>query len=112
MKASVIWWDLGQSTQTIQSLRQYLKEKAVDPWKEIQGMLLKFWISNVEKNLWGAVMVWQDEKFSKQLLPPNRALELIGYPPVYRFTFDIEAMVEGEHLYESFNKLGLIYQEN
>ncbi len=110
MKASIIWWDLNKSSQTIDSLRFYLKKEGVEVWKNVKGMLIKFWVSNPKENLWGAVMIWQDEQYMHQVLPPNRALELIGYPPAHRFVFDIEAIIEGDHLLKSFNQLGLIYE--
>lgn len=46
MKAAVSWWDLAGSTQTIDSLRDYLREEGVEPWERVHGMRLKFWISD------------------------------------------------------------------
>jgi hypothetical protein len=40
-------------------------------------------------------MLWESEQAMVQLLPPNLAAELIGYPPTIRFMFDVEASVEG-----------------
>ena len=42
-----------------------------------------------------------------QLLPPNRAAELIGYSHTLRFAFDIEAIIEGGYICQALNKLGL-----
>ncbi|GGY27935.1 hypothetical protein [Streptomyces djakartensis] len=97
MKATISWWDLTGSGQTIDSLRVYLREEGVDPWTGIHGMRLKFWISDRETNRWGAVMLWDSDADLTAPLPPNRATELIGYPPTVRLMSDVEAIVEGVH---------------
>lgn len=94
MKVTVAWWDLSKSKQTIESLRQYLTNEGVEPWESVDGLRVKYWISNSEKNLWGAVTVWNSMEAMTQSLPPNRAAEIIGYPPTSRISFDIEARVE------------------
>ncbi|MER6168154.1 hypothetical protein [Streptomyces violaceorubidus] len=95
MKATLSWWDLTGSGQTIDSLRVYLRDEGVEPWKEVHGMRLKFWISDRETNRWGAVMLWDSGADLTAPMPPNRATELIGYPPTVRMLSDVEALVEG-----------------
>ncbi len=95
MKATIAWWDLQHSQQTIESLRDYLKQEGVKPWESVLGMRLKFWISDPKKNLWGAVMLWESAEYMTQPLPPNRATQLIGYSPSIRQCFDVQAMTEG-----------------
>ncbi|MFI9753956.1 hypothetical protein [Streptomyces collinus] len=95
MKATISWWDLTGSGQTIDSLRVYLRDEGVDPWREVPGMRLKFWISDRETERWGAVMLWDSDADLTAPLPPNRATELIGYPPAVRMVSDVEAVVEG-----------------
>ncbi|MFE6103945.1 hypothetical protein ACFVQ4_28820 [Streptomyces laurentii] len=97
MKATIAWWDLSGSGQTIDSLRVYLRDEGVDPWTEVRGMRLKFWISDRETNRWGAVMLWDTGADLTAPLPPNRATELIGYPPSVRMVSEVEALVEGVH---------------
>lgn len=97
MKATISWWDLSGSDQTIDSLRVYLRDEGVDPWTEIHGLRLKFWISDRQTNRWGAVMLWDSTADLTAPMPPNRATELIGYPPTDRMATDIEAIVEGVH---------------
>lgn len=109
MKITIAWWDLSNSTQTIDSLQAYLKEEgSIRPWGDVIGLRVKCWISNAEENLWGAVMVWENSPASKDSLPPNRPLKLIGYPPNFYKTFDVGACVEGEFEYLSFNQFGSI----
>lgn len=95
MRATIAWWDLTGSEQTIDSLRVYLRDEGVDPWKQVRGLRLKFWISDRDGNRWGAVMLWESEEATRQPLPPHRAAELIGYGPTERVRFDVEATVEG-----------------
>ncbi|GGT29992.1 hypothetical protein [Streptomyces purpureus] len=97
MKATISWWDLSGSEQTIDSLRDHLRAEGVEPWAEVQGLRLKFWISDRETNRWGAVMLWDSAADLKAPMPPNRATELIGYPPTDRMATDVEAIVEGAH---------------
>jgi hypothetical protein len=98
MIATISWWNLDRSTQTIESLRTYLHGEGVTPWEKIRGMRMKFWISDPANNLWGAVVLWEAPEAMSQSLPPNRATELIGYPPTWRSSFEVEALIdEGAH---------------
>lgn len=92
MKAIISWWDLSGSQQTIESLRKYLVDEGVTPWEGIDGLLLKFWISDPATNRWGAVVLWRSAEAAKAPLPPNRALDLIGYPSEVRLVADVEAL--------------------
>ncbi|MEV0618263.1 hypothetical protein AB0I81_33405 [Nonomuraea sp. NPDC050404] len=95
MKATISWWDLSGSGQTIDSLRAHLRQEGVEPWARVPGLRLKFWISDRPANRWGAVMLWESTADLTAPLPPNRAAELIGYPATHRMTTDVEAIVEG-----------------
>jgi len=97
MKATIAWWDLSRSDHTIDSLRTHLRDEGVEQWTHVHGMRLKFWISDRGSNRWGAVMLWESTADPTAPLPPNRATELIGYPPTCRMTTDVEAVVEGLH---------------
>ncbi|MFD5337049.1 hypothetical protein [Streptomyces hawaiiensis] len=97
MKATISWWDLTGSGQSIDSLRVYLRDEGVEPWTQIPGMRLKFWISDRATNRWGAVVLWDSDADPTAPLPPNRAAELIGFPPTVRMMSDVEAIVEGLH---------------
>ena len=99
MKATIAWWDLSQSDQTIDTLRDYLRDEGVAPWYGIDGMILKFWVSERKTNRWGAVMVWASNADTSVTLPPNRATKLIGYPPTDRMSTDIEAWVGSADLF-------------
>ena len=109
MKAIVSWWDLSGSDQTIDTLRVYLREEGVTPWEQVQGLRLKFWISDRSTNRWGAVMLLESTADRTAPMPPNRATELIGYPPTQRMSADVEAIVEGMHCGEWVDR-GLIFK--
>ena len=97
MQVSIAWWQLDESEQTIASLREYLRDEGVSPWHEVFGLCLKLWIADPEHNRWGAIMLWESPADATQPLPPNRATELIGYPPTQRTSFEVEASVVGRH---------------
>lgn len=109
MKIAISWWDLNDSEQTIESLRTYLRDEGVEPWRDVHGLRLKLWVADQEHNRWGAVVLWESADAAKQQLPPNRAAELIGYPPTERISFDLEATVEGVCLQQALSGLGRVF---
>ncbi len=112
MKVSISWWDLTDSAQTIESLREYLREGAVEQWERVRGLRLKLWIADPAGNRWGAVMIWETDDFGAgQDLPPHRAAELIGYPPTTRARFDVEGTVEGVFASPELSGIGPVFTE-
>lgn len=93
MIATLAWWDLTGSNESAETLRQYLADEGIAPWEEVEGMLLKIWISDPKSNRWGAIMLWETPEAARAPLPPNRAQERIGYPPEIRMLCDVEAVV-------------------
>ena len=96
MRTVIVWWDLSESTQTIESLRTYLRDESVAAFAEVPGLRLKVWIADPETNRWGAVLLWESVEAAAQPLP-SRAAALIGYPPTQSHVFDVEATVEGHY---------------
>ncbi|MGF1430237.1 hypothetical protein [Kitasatospora sp. LaBMicrA B282] len=94
MKVVIAWWDLDGSTATIDSLRGFLREEAVERWAQFDGLVLKTWIADRERNRWGAVQLWESAEALAQPLS-TRAAELIGFPPTERLVFDLEATTTG-----------------
>ncbi|MEU6525240.1 hypothetical protein ABZ892_21090 [Streptomyces sp. NPDC046924] len=94
MHAVVVWWDLEGSGQTVKSLRDFLRNEAVDRFSRAEGLRLKFWISDASARRWGAVLLWESAEAAAAPLP-SRATEIIGRPPSTRLAFDVEATVEG-----------------
>jgi hypothetical protein len=92
--AVIVWWDLSASGQTIESMREYLREESVPAFSKVLGLRFKMWVSDPDTNRWGAVLLWESKEASQQPLP-SRALELIGYPPTVAHSFVVEATVEG-----------------
>ncbi|MET9437048.1 hypothetical protein [Streptomyces sp. NPDC006551] len=95
MHAVIVWWDLADSRQTIESLRGFLRDEAVERFSHVPGLRLKFWISDAATDRWGAVLLWESRQ-AAQVVLPNLAAPLIGYAPTERHAFDVEATVEGE----------------
>ena len=95
MRATISWWDLAGSGQTIDSLRARLRDDGVERWAQVPGLRVKFWISDRRTDRWGAVMLWDTAADPAVPMPPNRAAELIERPPTLRLATDVEAVVEG-----------------
>ncbi len=106
MKASIAWWNLDESNETIDSLRAYLHDEGVAPWESVPGLCLKLWIADREHNRWGAIMLWENDSADPGSLPPNKAAELIGYGPTQRAAFEVEATVEGIHSLSTLAGIG------
>nr|WP_202524215.1 hypothetical protein [Kitasatospora sp. SID7827] len=85
---------MARSEQTVESLRGFLREEAVDRFARVPGLRLKFWISDAAAGRWGAVLLWESRQAAEAPLP-NLAGPLIGYPPTERYAFAVEATVEG-----------------
>jgi hypothetical protein len=107
MRIDIAWWDLDPSSATIDSLREHLREEAVGQWPGVRGLRLKFWMADREGNRWGAVMVWEADR--PDVLPPNRASELIGFPPTHRSTFTAEAVIEGSYAMAALHGTGPVF---
>ncbi|GAB2611341.1 hypothetical protein GCM10027168_50230 [Streptomyces capparidis] len=107
MRVDIAWWDLDGTPQTIDSLREHLRDGGAEPWAEVPGLRLKMWLADREGNRWGAVMLWEAER--PPVLPPNRAAELIGHPPTQRLSFEVEAAVEGMHTLPGLHGLGPVF---
>lgn len=106
MNLEIAWWDLDGSPQSVDSLREHLRDGVTDDWADVPGLRVKFWVADRDRNRWGAVMVWETDRPAAHLLPPNRAAELIGRPPGHRMRFAVEAVAEGVHVLPVLHGLG------
>ncbi|MDQ1022992.1 hypothetical protein QF035_000574 [Streptomyces umbrinus] len=110
MRPDIAWWDLSASGQTIESMREYLREESVAAFSEVPGLRFKMWLSDPDINRWGAVLLWESEEASQQALP-SRALELIGHPPQIAHGLDVEATTEGRYETQRLALQGLAFTE-
>ena len=110
MRVVIAWWDLGASTQTVASLREYLRDESVDAFAEVRGLRLKMWIADADSSRWGVVMLWESAEAAEKAKPlPTRAAALIGYPATERWSFDVEAAVEGRFEQAALSRIGLAF---
>lgn len=108
MHVVIAWWDLSASTQTIESMRDYLRDESVDAFAQVHGLRLKLWIADQASSRWGVVMLWESAEAAKAPLP-TRAAALIGYPATERWAFDVEAAVEGMFEQAALSRVGLAF---
>lgn len=94
MTLTIAWWDLTDADVTIETLEQDLRS-SIHAWNQVEGLHVKLWIADRDKNRWGAVMWWGTRADSAMDLPPNRAAELIGFPPTHRSKFDVIGTATG-----------------
>ncbi|MCX2181120.1 hypothetical protein KV205_11335 [Streptomyces sp. SKN60] len=107
MYLSIVMWDLKKSEATVESLRGYLRDYAVDAYAELDGMRLKAWFSDTRRQLWGAVYLWDRADQMPGLYKVSKAVELIGYPPTSVGGFTLEATTEGKSVHETLAGLGV-----
>ncbi|HEY6962100.1 MAG TPA: YdhR family protein [Gaiellaceae bacterium] len=87
-----VLWSLADTAASVDELRDYLRDEAVDAFAEVPGLLFKGWISDDTTDRWGAVYVFESAEAAEQPLP-SRARELIGKDPDIAEVFDLEASV-------------------
>jgi len=105
----LVLWDLDGSSTTIDELRDYLREESVDNFSRVEGLRLKLWVSDRERNRWGAVYLWDSEDASKQPLPA-KARQIIGKDPDFVEVFELEASTVGVSPVEALSRLGLAFE--
>ena len=105
-----VLWNLADSKTTVQELRRYLRDEAVDAFADVSGLRFKAWVSDETTERWGAVYLWESREAAEQTVP-SRARELIGKEPDIGETFDVEATIEGEYLVDGLSHLGLACEE-
>ena len=110
MRVRVVWWDLDGSQATIAELREYLRDESVDAFAEVDGLRLKLWLADEERNRWGAVYLWESEEASRQTLP-SRARAIIGKDPDFEEWFELEASIEGAFSEALLSRRGAAFAE-
>jgi hypothetical protein len=112
MHVVIAWWDLGASAQTVASLREYLRDESVEAFSAVRGLRLKLWIADADAGAqrWGVVMLWESAEAAEAARPlPTRAAALIGYPATERWSFQVEAGIEGRFEQAALSRIGLAF---
>jgi hypothetical protein len=95
MYLQIVAWDLSSSDATVESLREYLNDYAVDAYSQLAGMRMKVWFANPAQQVWGAVYLWDSMQYAHGITTVSKAIELIGYPPTSVSVFPVEAVAKG-----------------
>ncbi|WP_393916164.1 YdhR family protein [Halostreptopolyspora alba] len=105
----IVAWDLSRSAQTVEGLRSYLRDYAVEAFSEVPGMALKVWFSNAKRQIWGGVYLWESAELMPLTKPaaPSRSTELIGYEPTSVSVFEVEAVSAQGDAWRAFADIGL-----
>jgi putative monooxygenase ydhR len=104
----IVLWNLADTDVTVEELREYVRDEAVDAFADVPGLRFKAWISDEAGERWGALYLWESAEAADQPLP-SRARELIGKDPDLGETFDVEATVEGTFVDEQLSRRGLAF---
>ena len=106
MVVRFVLWNLADSATTVEELREYLRDEAVDAFGAVPGILFKTWISDAGGERWGAIYLFESAAAADQPLP-SRARELIGKDPDIVEIFDLEASVS---VADRLAHLGLVFE--
>ena len=109
MFVRIVLWELDGTPASIESLRAYLRDESVDAFAGVEGLRFKAWVSDPERNQWGAVYLWESRAAARRTLP-SRARELIGKDPDSVRELELEATIEGVHATPSLSRLGLAFE--
>jgi hypothetical protein len=92
MVVRFVLWSLADTATSVEELRSYLRDEAVEAFEHVPGLLFTAWISDEGGERWGAVYLFESAAAAEQPLP-SRARELIGKDPEILELFDLEASV-------------------
>ena len=109
MVVRIVLWSLADSKTTIEELRRYLRDEAVDEFTDVEGLRFKAWLSDPLGERWGAFYLFESREAADAPMP-GRAVELIGKQPDLIEEFDLEATVEGRYADEELSRLGLAFE--
>lgn len=99
MHALLVLWDLTDSPATFEELRDYLVERSIPRFEQLEGLRQKTWISAPESRRWGALYLFEERSQAQAVLDhlaESPVVEITGKLPSYEL-FDVEAVVEGQH---------------
>jgi trans-2,3-dihydro-3-hydroxyanthranilate isomerase len=102
-----VLWNLADTATSVEELRDYVRDEAVDAFAAVPGILFKAWISDANGERWGAIYVFASAAAAEQPLP-SRARELIGKDPDIVEIFDLEASVS---VADELARLGLAFDQ-
>jgi hypothetical protein len=105
MVVRFVLWNLADTATSVEELRDYLRDEAVDAFETVPGLLFKGWISDAAGERWGAIYLFESAAAADQALP-SRARELIGKDPEIIEVFDLEASVS---VADQLGRLGLAF---
>ena len=105
MVVRFVLWNLADTAISVEELREYLRDEAVDAFETVNGILFKVWISDAAGERWGAIYLFESAAAAEQPLP-SRARELIGKDPDIVEIFDLEASVS---VADQLARLGLAF---
>jgi hypothetical protein len=105
MVVRFVLWNLADSATSVEELRDYLRDEAVDAFAAVPGILFKAWISDANGERWGAIYVFESGARAPPP-PPPPARALSGKDPDIVEVFDLEASVS---VADELARLGLAF---
>lgn len=100
LTALLVLWDLSAgSGASFDELRDYLRERSIPRFEQMEGLRQKTWISDPASGKWGARYLFEERGQAQAVidhLDESPVVTLTGRRPSAQM-FDVEAVVEGQH---------------
>ena len=107
MIALLMQFDLSATYGSVEGLRSYIGERSVAKYREVEGLRLKIFLSDPERDSFGALYLWETETALEAALPDlgTSVRDRWGITPRLQ-RFDVEAIVEGKHSTPDLSRVG------
>ena len=100
LTALLVRWDLSSGADaTFEELREYLRERSIPRFEQLDGLRQKTWISDPASGAWGALYLFEERSQAQAVvdhLGESPVVAITGRMPTAQM-FDVEAVVEGRH---------------
>jgi hypothetical protein len=112
MHALLVLWDLSSgSGASLEELRDYLWERSMPRFRQMEGLRQKTWISNPDTGKWGALYLFERRDQAEEVishLDESPVVAMTGKKPTWQI-FDVETIVEGQHEGTDLLSTGLVW---
>jgi hypothetical protein len=112
MHALLVLWDLSAGSKaSFEELREYLWEKSMPRFRQMEGLRQKTWISNPQTGTWGALYLFERREQAEAVvahLDESPVVAMTGRKATWQL-FDVETVVEGQHEGTDLLSTGLVW---
>jgi hypothetical protein len=100
-------FDLRSTYGSIEDLRTYIANRSVSKYREVDGLRMKIFLSDLHAGTFGALYLWETDAALEAALPElgSSVRDRWGINPRLQ-RFEVEAIVEGRHTTPDLSRVG------